>query len=57
MPPKKFKNITITEEIYNKLKQYMDKVNSKYGYRKYRSIAQLVEDAIMSYIQNMQKEQ
>jgi len=55
MPPKKFKSVTITEEMYNRLKEYMDEINSEYGYKKYRSIAQLVEDAIDYYIRNMRK--
>ncbi|MCS7365475.1 MAG: hypothetical protein NDF54_08575 [archaeon GB-1867-035] len=41
--------------MYNRLKEYMDEINSEYGYKKYRSIAQLVEDAIDYYIRNMRK--
>lgn len=49
MPKGNFTTITVSTEIYNKIKKRLEEVNERAGYRKFRSIAHFVEEAIMKY--------
>jgi hypothetical protein len=49
MPKEGFNTITVSSEIYAKIEAEMKKANEKAGYRKYRSVAHFVEEAIIKY--------
>lgn len=49
MPKSGYSTITLSGEVYERIQSQMNKANQKAGYRKYRSIAHFVEEAIMKY--------
>jgi len=49
MPRRGYKAVTISTPIYELVKDYIKKANEKEGYRKWRSISQFVETAMMEY--------
>jgi len=53
MPPKGYKPVTITEEVYEEIDKQMKELNRKAGFRKYRSKSQFVEEAVMGYVINV----
>lgn len=50
LPPKGYRNISIKETIYRQLEKFMIQENAKAGYRKWRSIAEIVETAIKEFL-------
>ena len=51
MPPKGYRNVSIKESVYRKIERFMIEENAKAGYRKYRSIAEIIEKAIEEYLE------
>ena len=51
MPPKGYRNVSIKESVYRKVEKFMIEENAKAGYRKYRSIAEIIEKAIEEYLE------
>jgi len=43
MPPKGYKTITVKLELYEKLEKLLVTLNYKAGYRRYKSIQELLE--------------
>ena len=56
MPLKGWKTITISEDVYNLMKEYIDKVNRGKKVKVIRSVAHLVELAIIDYVEKKEKE-
>ena len=56
LPRKGYQAITISEHVYNRVKEHIKKVNEKEGYRKWRSISQFVETALMDYFKRLEEE-
>jgi len=50
MPREGYQTITVSERVYNLIKDHVRKVNEKEGYRRWRSISQFVEAVVMEYI-------
>ena len=50
MPVKGWKAITVSAEILEKAKRFIEEENKKAGGKKYRSIAHLTEMAILDYL-------
>ena len=50
MPVKGWKTITIPETLYKKIEKFMLEYNYKYGARVYRSVAHVVELAVIDFI-------
>jgi len=50
LPPKGYRNISIKESLYRELERFMIIENAKAGYRKWKSIAEIVETAIREYL-------
>ena len=57
MPQEGFKSVTISEEIYNLAKQVYLKYKSNLRKRRIRSVAHLVEEAILDYIEKLEREE
>lgn len=55
MPKKGFTSITISDEIYAKLQKFIDEYNKKAGFRRFRSVSHLTEEAIAQFIKEQQK--
>ena len=43
MPKKRFKTVTISEELYKKLERILVEENYKAGYRRFKSINELLD--------------
>jgi len=41
--------VTVTDAIYQKAKEMLEKENEKAGFQKYRSVSHFVEERIMSF--------
>ncbi|MCD6113923.1 MAG: hypothetical protein J7J78_01320 [Thermoprotei archaeon] len=51
MPPKGYRNISIKESLYRELEKFMIQENAKAGYRKWKSIAEIVETAVKEFLE------
>ena len=49
MPRKGYQAVTISLPVYKLIKEFIEMENKKEGYRKWRSISQFVETALMEY--------
>jgi hypothetical protein len=49
--------VTITTEIYERIRAEMQKANEESGYRKFRSVSHFVEYTIMNYEEGKKKKQ
>ena len=49
MPKEDYVSITIRREIYERVRKLMDSVNATLGYRRFRSVSQLFEEAFTSF--------
>ena len=56
MTRKGFKGVNIYEAIYNEAQRFIWEYNSKFGYKKIRSMAHLVELALEEYLQKHKAE-
>ena len=56
MPLKGWKSITISEDVYNLMKEYVEKVNRNKKVKVIRSSSHLVELAIIDYVERKEKE-
>ena len=55
MPVKGWKTITIPETLYKKIEKFMLEYNYKYGARVYRSVAHVVELAVIDFIRKQEE--
>jgi len=55
MPRKGYQAITISEHVYNLVKEHIEAENKKENYKKWRSISQFVETALMEYLKRTEK--
>ena len=55
MPRKGFKSVTISEEIYNLIKEQLKKYGKQLRLRRVRTISDFVEDAVLYYIKTVVK--
>jgi len=51
LPPKGYRNISIKESLYRELEKFMIQENAKAGYRKWKSIAEIVEAAVKDFLE------
>ena len=56
MTKKGFKGVVFYESVYNKAKEFMEKVNQKAGYKKIRSMAHLIDMAVTEYLERHKDE-
>ena len=56
MTRKGFKGVNIYETIYNEAQKFIWEYNAKYGYKKIRSMAHLVELALEEYLERHKDE-
>jgi len=56
LPPKGYRNISIKETIYRQLEKFMIQENAKAGYRKWKSIAEIVETAVKEFLEQRTKQ-
>jgi hypothetical protein len=49
IPRKGYVSVTISDEIMERIKEEMKRVNEEAGYKKFRSVAHFVEYVIMNY--------
>jgi len=50
MPRKGYKAVTISEDCYNRIQQFIWEKNAELGYKRYRSVAHLIEEAVIEYL-------
>jgi len=55
MPRKGYQAITISEHVYNLVKEHIEAENKRENYKKWRSISQFVETALMEYLKRTEK--
>jgi hypothetical protein len=55
MPKKGFASVTIDSEAYNLIIKARKQANNKAGYKKYRSVAHFITEAVMRYIEDEPK--
>jgi len=53
LPQRGYKAVTITEEVYDLAKLIVKKYRKKLLKKRIRSISQLVEDAVIYYVENV----
>jgi len=53
MPRKGYQAVTISEEVYKLVKDFIKKENEREGFRKWRSVSQFVETALMDYFKKI----
>ena len=56
MPRERFKAITISEDVYTLAQKIVEKYRHSLTRKRIRSVAQLIEDAVIFYVQNELKE-
>jgi hypothetical protein len=49
MPKEGYSNATISTDVMEKAKAYIEKVNEKAGYKKIRNVSHLIEEAVISF--------
>jgi hypothetical protein len=49
MPKEDFVSITIKRDVYERMRKLMDNVNATLGYRRFKSVSQLLEEAFVYY--------
>ena len=49
MPKQGYTTITINEELHNRMKLLIEKLNERAGYKKFRSVSHFVEESIMKH--------
>jgi len=52
LPRQGWKTATLDDGVYEKIQKYVDEINYKRGYRRFRSISHFVEEALLWYIAN-----
>jgi hypothetical protein len=52
LPRSGYTTITLNIEMYNKVKELLDKINEQAGYKKFRSVSHFVEHCIAQYQEN-----
>ena len=55
MTKKGWKTVLVSEDVYLKAKEFIEKVNREAGYRKIRSMAHLFDMAMLEYIRRREK--
>ena len=50
MPPRGYKNLSISQKVYDQITKFIEEENAKAGYDKYRSVQHFVEEAVMFYL-------
>jgi len=56
MPREGYTSVTVSNRIYNRIKDFIESENEREGYRKWRSISQFIETAIIEYFRKVEKE-
>ena len=50
LPKEGYTSITVSDNLYSKIGEFIDRYNGKVGFRRFRSISQLVEEAVGIYL-------
>lgn len=50
-----YTGITISENVYQKIKEAMQDINEKSGFRRFRSVAHFVEESTIGFVYNFRK--
>lgn len=56
MPKEGYTTVTISTEAYEKMARFIKEYNKKLGYKRFRSVAQLTEEAVGKFLQEIERE-
>lgn len=56
MPKEGFTTITIPEPVYKKVKKFIEEYNNHIGFKRFRSVSHLTEEAVAEFLKEKRKE-